>query len=83
MKKIGLFALAVFLSTSAAMAAEPAAEAPKEEKKICRSEPMTGSRTRFRKICKTEAEWREIAMATRTGMNKMENRVASGVTQGN
>ena len=33
----------------------------KSEKKICRSEPMTGSRTRVTRICMTEAQWHEMS----------------------
>ena len=83
MMKSGFIALAALLITTGAAAADEATEAPKQEKKICRSEPMTGSRTRITKICKTEAEWRELSANTKRGIDEMGNRVASGVTQGN
>jgi len=83
MMKSGFVALAALLITTGAAAAEPETEAPKQEKKICRSEPMTGSRTRFTKICKTEQEWREISANTKRGMDQLGNPVASGTTQGN
>jgi len=56
---LALFALAS--ATAAAAADEPAAQAPASEKKICRSEPMTGSRTRVTRICMTEAQWHEMS----------------------
>ncbi len=41
-------------------AATDAAEAPAEEKKICRTQKATGSLTRRNRICMTQAQWREI-----------------------
>ena len=49
--------------------AEPA-PAPVKEKKICRVQETTGSRLGAKRICKTQAEWDEIAANAR---NDVEN----------
>lgn len=66
MRKTGLlvgFLLISVIGTHAA-AQEAAAEA-EPEKKICRTERMTGSRTRVTRICRTQAEWTAISQAAR------------------
>ena len=63
---------------SSAIAAAPAAdEAPRQERKICRTTKMTGSLTRRTRICLTEAEWRELNSRTRKGIDEMTSQ-ASG-----
>jgi predicted secreted protein len=52
---------------------------PPEGKKICRSEKMTGSLTRVRRICLTDAEWRELALRSRHSLEDAQ-RDASGGT---
>ena len=62
------------IPVSSVIAAAPAAqEEPQREKKICRSQKMTGSLTRRTRICLTEAEWRELNDRTRRGVNEMQN----------
>jgi len=51
---------------------------PAEEKKICRTERMTGSRTRRTKICLTQAEWREVHDRTREDIGDMQRSVRPG-----
>lgn len=77
-KLLAIGAAAIALTAVGAVAAEPeseaqaqtetqareAAEAP-QEKKVCRSEKMTGSLTRVRRICMTQREWDELAAGTR------------------
>jgi predicted secreted protein len=57
---------------------EDAAEKPKKEKKICRTESVTGSLARKRRICMTEAEWKEVNDRTRKDVDDMQGRAAGG-----
>jgi hypothetical protein len=82
MTRSGILAVAVLLTTTGATAADPKADAPSSEKKICRTEPVTGSRARVRRICMTEAQWRELALRTQEGMDQLGNRRASGQLSG-
>lgn len=69
-----LAALAIAVSGAGApgaMAAAAKDEAPKKEKKICRTSKMTGSLTRRSRICMTEAQWRELNDRTRRGVDEM------------
>lgn len=68
---------AAFLGT-ATVAATPPAEQAKEEKKICRTERMTGSLTRSTRVCLTEAQWREVHARTRKGLDEMGQSAAGG-----
>ena len=47
--------------------AQQAAQSAKPEKKVCRTERVTGSLTRRARICLTETQWREVYDRTRTG----------------
>ena len=82
--RLALAAAAVFLVPVAAVAAdkdEPKEERKKpKEKKICRSEKVTGSLTRVNRICMTEAEWKELHARTKQGLDEF-NRGASGGCQ--
>jgi hypothetical protein len=78
MTKGGIVALAVILATTGAAAADPEPEPQQSEKKICKTEPVTGSRARVRRICMTDAQWRELAMRTQEGIDQLGNRRASG-----
>jgi hypothetical protein len=67
------------LATVAAFAvAVPAMAADKEqkddkyapdEKKICRNEMVTGSLIAKRRICKTQAEWEQLAQDTKNSLD--------------
>jgi len=62
------------LLCATAVAAQPSAdEQAKQEKKICRSDKMTGSLTRVRRICMTEAEWRESRARTKKGVDELQS----------
>lgn len=50
----------------------------KKEKKICRSERVTGSLTRVNRICLTRAEWDEVAARTKKGLDEMASSAAGG-----
>ncbi|WP_294269529.1 hypothetical protein [Sphingomonas yabuuchiae] len=59
--------------------AEPA-PAPAKEKKICRVQETTGSRLGGKRICKTQAEWDEMAANARNDVENATNKLntASG-----
>ena len=65
---LALFALVS--ATAAAAADEPAPEQPASEKKICRSEPLTGSRTRVTRICLTERQWHEMSSRSQQNVDR-------------
>jgi len=56
----------------AASRTEAVAE-PEDERKICRTERVTGSLTRRSRICLTEAQWREVHDRTRRGVGDLQN----------
>ena len=69
--------LAALVAATPASADDKDASAPKE-KKICKSEKITGSLTRVRRICLTEAEWKALHDQTRDDVAKMQGRAAGG-----
>lgn len=81
MKKSLAMALVAAMSATAVTAAAPSTEQPRQEKKICKTERVTGSRTRVQRICMTEEEWRLLAASTRKGMDEMGQRAANGSGQ--
>ena len=62
--------LAMAVSPLSVAAQDESGEA-KPEKKICRTEKMTGSLTRRSRICLTEAQWRELNNRTKKGVDEM------------
>ena len=80
-----MLATVILLAATNAMAAPPEQEAsaspsastgaaaaePQEEKKICRTEKVTGSLTRRSRICLTAAQWQQVYDRTRKGLNEM------------
>ena len=50
----------------------PAAAPAKEEPKICKTEGFSGSRIRAKRICRTEAEWRNEADRTGKAMERRD-----------
>ena len=48
------------------------------EKKICRTEKVTGSLSRRNRICLTEAQWREVHDRTRRGVDEMTSAASGG-----
>lgn len=78
MKIFKLLAATCLVTGCGALAAAPSAddkpqveESAKKEKKICRSEKMTGSLTRVRRVCMTRAEWAEMAESTNRALERM------------
>jgi hypothetical protein len=63
--------------TGVAVAQEAEQEAPRE-KRICRTEKMTGSLTRRTRLCLTEAQWRELNSRTNRGVQEMQQGAAGG-----
>jgi hypothetical protein len=72
---LALAVAAPALADQAKDAAGP--EAPKE-KKICRTETVTGSLISKRRICMTKAEWDELAQRSKSGIDKYTSR-SSGI----
>jgi hypothetical protein len=72
-------------ATSPAAATEEAAQPAPEEKMICRSEKITGTRSKVRRTCHTRAEWDAIAEATRKTMDffyRESNSTAPSISDG-
>ena len=63
-----------------ALTGQQAEPAPVKEKKICRVQETTGSRLSSKRICKTQAEWDEIAANARNDVENATGRLntASG-----
>ena len=77
--KISIVAAAALIAvTGVAASAQDAQEESSEERKICRTSKMTGSRTRRSRICLTEAQWRELASRTRKGLEEMGQSASGG-----
>lgn len=76
MKKTAILVSAVLLATgTAAVAAESdsdRSEDAQQEKRICKTEKITGSLTRVRRTCLTQREWDRLAEITRRGVNELE-----------
>ena len=73
MRILGIAAAAVLMIATGASAADgdDGAEA-KQEKKICKTEKVTGSLTRVRRTCLTQREWDRLAELTRKGVEGLE-----------
>jgi hypothetical protein len=85
MMKFTAVGAAILLSGTAVVASaqegqdsQQTAEAPKQEKKICRTSRMTGSLTRRTRICMTAAEWRALNDRTRRGLDEFNNGASGG-----
>ena len=72
---VTVFAAMLVLAASGASAKDEdnsqTAEAAKE-KKICKTEKVTGSLTRVRRTCLTQREWDRLAEVTRRGVEGLE-----------
>lgn len=66
-----ILALAAIVVTSGAWAADPEPSEPKDEK-ICRTEKVTGTRSRVNRICMTAAEWDQLRRNTRRDIEKLQ-----------
>ncbi|MET4897188.1 hypothetical protein RN629_08455 [Sphingomonadaceae bacterium jetA1] len=63
---------AMLLLTIAGQQSEAVAPPPPVEKKICKAENTTGTRLGSKRVCRTQAEWDQIAANAR---NEFENGV--------
>lgn len=63
-----MLSLTLLIAASSAIAADDAANPQDDDKQICKTEPITGSRSRVRKICMTRAEWDELSRKTQKDM---------------
>lgn len=63
--------IAVLLATSAAATAQTAKE-PEETKLRCKRYEETGSFVKKRRVCMTEAQWREAQAETTRELREME-----------
>ena len=72
---VTVFAAMLVLAASGASAKDEdnsqTAEAAKE-KKICKTEKVTGSLTRVRRTCLTQREWDRLSELTRKGVEGLE-----------
>ena len=73
--------LAVLASTAASGQGLPLPpeESGQAEKKICRSEKMTGSLTRVRRICLTAKEWDDLRLRTKHSFEDRVNGASGGL----
>jgi len=78
--KMLLVATAAFAVSAPALAADDAnaqgtgGQAATAEKKICRTETVTGSLVSKRRICLTKAEWDKLSADARHSMDNYTNR---------
>jgi predicted secreted protein len=72
--KLGITLAAVLaVAVSApALAKDDGDKAPVKEKKICRTEKVTGSLVAKRRICMTKAEWDKLAMETKKDLEDIQ-----------
>lgn len=76
MIKYGILALSLALAATSASANETEqadatqAQAQAQEKKICRSQKVTGSLTKVIRRCRTKAEWEQEAQLAKQGVDR-------------
>jgi hypothetical protein len=71
MKPMWIAALALVTGTGA-LAEGTTADQAKAEKKVCRSERVTGSLARVNKICMTQAEWDRLGRETKKDLDDIQ-----------
>ena len=69
-----LVALALGSAAQAEETGNPQEATPVAAKKICRTEQVTGSRTRRNRICLTQAEWDKVAADTQKNVSEYQNK---------
>ena len=74
--------LAVGVSAPAFAKDEGNGDTKIKEKKVCRTETITGSLVAKRRICLTQAQWDKIAENTRNTINDMDRRHGLGSETG-
>ena len=75
MRFLAVVVVASLTCTPALAADEPA---PAKEKRFCKRGSSLGSHLRPPKVCRTAAEWKQIADAERTAQMKFRNDVRGG-----
>ena len=65
MKALAVLVAGLALLAVPAVAQEPGAEEAKPEKKVCKTEKITGSLTRVRRTCMTQRDWDRFAEGSR------------------
>lgn len=72
-KSLGVVAAAVLVASTGAFSAQPQSDqAAKQEKKVCKTQKMTGSLTRVQRTCLTQAEWDRLAEGTRRNIDTID-----------
>ena len=74
----------MMLGVLAALAVQsPSADAGSAEAKpVCKQKPVTGSRTKFEKVCLTAAEWRTLRENNGKALNEAAQRVGAYIYPG-
>jgi hypothetical protein len=65
-------AMAISLTQAPALAQQPAAEAAVKEKKICKTEIVTGS-VRTKRICYTKDQWAALESRSKSELERRRN----------
>jgi hypothetical protein len=73
---------AVALSAPALAKDDGKDQTPVKEKKVCRTETVTGSLVAKRRICLTQAQWDEIAASTKKNLGDYNRRGGLGSETG-
>lgn len=78
MKTSYMVATLALLTATGAMAKDKdqTADGAKAEKKVCRSEGVTGSLARVNKICMTKEEWNELSRQTHSDIDDLQHQGA-------
>ncbi len=76
MKSVIAFVSVALAATSPVMASDApqpgATVKPKKERMICRSDQVTGSRVRGKRICRTRAEWNDAERQNAESVREMQ-----------
>ncbi|HEU0135449.1 MAG TPA: hypothetical protein VFR28_11550 [Allosphingosinicella sp.] len=78
MRILAVVVVASLACTPAFAADEPV---PAKEKRICKRGSNLGSHLRASKVCRTAAEWKQIADAEKTAQIKYRNDIRGGIEQ--
>jgi hypothetical protein len=79
MKLLWMVAGIALASATVATAADEESEDP-GAKVVCKTEKVTGSRTKTKRTCMTQKEWDELASQSRQGMDRINSQ--AGVNRG-
>jgi hypothetical protein len=81
LKGCGLALAVLFAASSVSAAEDQNAEEPKKEKLVCKSEKVTGSRARIKRICMTREQWNEVAAETKRNIDQYSGKM-TGTREG-